>query len=94
MSESDNSSTTSSDLGMSGESSSLDTDVDISAVEPYQDEPLASKTSSDAESDDDNTDPDNIPREILEQRFDRIISVQNWYVMNCLNLFYRNECLF
>ena len=49
MSESDN--TTSSDLEMSGDSSLLESDVDIGAVEPYQDEPLASEISSDSESD-------------------------------------------
>ena len=78
MSESDNTSTTSSDLDMSGDSSLLESDVDIGAVEPYQDEPLASETSSDSESDaNDISDPDKIPREVSEQRFDRIISVQN-----------------
>ena len=84
MSESDNTSTTSSELDMPGDSSLLESDVDIGAVEPYQDEPLASETSPDSESDaDDISDPDKIPREVLEQRFDRIISVQN-----------RKECLF
>ena len=82
MSESDNTSSTSSDLEMSGDSSLLESDVDIGAVELYQDEPLASETSSDTESDaDDIPDPDKISREVLEQHFDRVISVQNWYVM-------------
>ena len=65
---------------MSGDSSLLESDVDIGAVAPYQDEPLASETSSDSESDaNDISDPDKIPREVLKQRFDRVISVQNWY---------------
>ena len=82
MSESDNISSTSSDLEMSGDSSLLESDVDIGAVEPYQHEPLAFETSSDSESNaDDIPDPDKISREVLEQRFDQVISVQNWYVM-------------
>ena len=78
MSESDNTSTTSNDLDMSGDSSLLESDVDIGTVEPYQDDPLPSETSSDSESHaNDISDTDKIPREVLEQRFDRIISVQN-----------------
>ena len=82
MSESDYSSTASSDIDESNESSSLNTDVDFGAIEPYEDEPLASESADSESSDNDIQDPDNIPRAILEQRFDRIISVQSWYVVN------------
>ena len=82
MSESDYSSTASSDIDESNESSSLDTDVDFGAIEPYEDDPLASESADSESSDKAIQDPDNIPRAILEQRFDRIISVQSWCVVN------------
>lgn len=62
---------------MSGDDGSIHGDVDIGAIESYQDEPLASDDSSESEIEPDYEDPNNIPRNILGQRFERIISVQN-----------------
>lgn len=46
------------------------------ALEPYQDEPLAS--SSDEEIDDDDADIDGIPLETLEARFEKRQTVDEW----------------
>ena len=81
MSESDTSSITSTDVSDSAENSSSDGEVDIGSIEPYQDEPLASENDSSASESEnllENDDPDNIPRIVLERRFERTISVQDW----------------
>ncbi|XP_028412547.1 uncharacterized protein LOC114535438 [Dendronephthya gigantea] len=81
MSESDTSSITSTDVSDSAENSSSDGEVDIGSIEPYQDEPLASENdsnSSESENLSENDGPDNIPRIVLERRFERTISVQDW----------------
>ena len=46
---------------------------------PHQGEPIAS---SEGSSDEEHEDLDGLTREILEQRYERRIPVQTWYVLN------------
>lgn len=44
---------------------------------PYQDEPIASSSGSD-DTEDDETNEDGIPRAVLEQRYEKILSRESW----------------
>ena len=89
MSDSDSMSDNDSSIGNEGSESDDsiqdEEDVDYGALEPYQDEPLASER--DAENDEPEEynyqDPDGIPQIVLERRFERILQVENWYVVHC-----------
>jgi hypothetical protein len=52
---------------------------------PYQGEPLASSGSEDIDtSEDDEEDEDGILREVLEQRYEKVVPVQSWYAFECV----------
>lgn len=45
---------------------------------PYQDEPLASSSNEDIDSEVEDDDEDGIPRDVLEQRYENTITVDSW----------------
>ena len=80
MSDSDNDSSVGREASDTDESMVGEDDVDYGALEPYQDEPLASESDgeNDAPAEYNYEDPDGIPQIVLERRFERIVRRENW----------------
>ena len=48
---------------------------------PYEDEPLAEESETDAREDDEETDADGLTQAVLEARYERRIAVNAWFVL-------------